>query len=73
MEKNPIEVRNGHTSFEVMAQAESIQQAVNLVRSRYLGSDVRVKFPINPKDFFVNDSTARAGVVGFEGPIVMAA
>ena len=73
MVRVPIEVRSGHTSFEVTAQAESIQQAVNLVRRRYLGSDVRVKFPINPKNFFVNDSAARAGVVGLEGPIVMAA
>ena len=73
MEKIPIEVRNGHTSFEVMVQAESIQQAVNLVRSRYPGNDVKIKFPINPKNFLINDSTARAGVVGFEGPIVMAA
>ena len=51
MVRVPIEVRSGHTSFEVTAQAESIQQAVNLVRSRYLGSDVRMKIPINSKGF----------------------
>ena len=73
MVRVPIEVCSGHTSFDVTAQAESIQQAMKLVRNRYFGSDVRVKFPINPKDFFVNDSAARAGIVVFEAPDVMAA
>ncbi len=73
MVKVSVEVRNGHASFDVAAQAENIQQAVSLVRGCYPGGDVRVKFPINPEDFFVNDSAARAGIVRFEGPDVMAA
>ncbi len=73
MVKIPIEVRNGHTSFDVTVQAESIKQAVNLVRDRYPGGDVRLKFPIDPDVFFVNDSTAPVGVVSFEAPDVMAA
>jgi hypothetical protein len=73
MVKISIEVRYGHTSFDVTVQAQSIQQAVNLVRGRYPGSDVRVKFPINPTGFFVIDSAAPAGIVGCEGPDLMAA
>ena len=34
-------------------QAESIRVAVNITRRRYPGRDVRVKFPIDPEDFFI--------------------
>ncbi len=73
MVKVSIEVRSGTARFSVGVQAESIQRAVSLVGARYPGGDVRVKFPIGPEDFFVKDLAARAAIVGFEQPDVMAA
>ena len=73
MVKVSIEVRNGAVRFVVVVRAESIQQAVSIVTGRYPGGDCRVKFPIDPEDFFVNDTAARAGLVGFERPDVIAA
>jgi hypothetical protein len=64
-----IEVRNGAARFVVAVRAESIQQAVSSVTGRYLGGDYRVKFPIDSKGFFVNDTAARVGLVGFERPL----
>lgn len=73
MVKISIEVRNGAARFDVTVRAESIRQAVSLVRGCYPGSDVRVKFPIDPEDFLVKDSAARAGMVGFDWPEGVAA
>jgi hypothetical protein len=61
-----IEVRNGAARFDVAVRAESLRQAVSLVAGRYPGRDCRVRFPIDPEGFFVNDPAARAGMVGFE-------
>ena len=47
-------------------QAESIQQAVSFVKERYPKGNVRVKFPIEHESFFVEDRTARRGIVGLE-------
>ncbi len=73
MVKVSIEVRSGAARFSVGVQAESIQRAVSLVGARYPGGDVRVKFPIEPEGFFVKNSVARAAIVSFEQPDVMAA
>ncbi len=73
MVKVSIEVRSGTARFSVGVRAESIQRAVSLVGARYPGGDVRVKFPIEPEDFFVKDLAARAAIAGFEQPDVMAA
>jgi hypothetical protein len=35
--------------------AESVRQAVSVMRERYPGRDVRVVFPISPEDFFLED------------------
>ena len=73
MVKVSVEVRSGTAHFEVGVQAESIQRAMSLVRGRYPKGIVRVRFPIEPKSFFVEDLTARSGIVGLEHPARMAA
>jgi hypothetical protein len=73
MVKISIEVRNGATRLEVAVQARSIQQAMSFVRERYPNTDVRVRFPIDPVGFFVNDPAARAGLIEGEQPELRAA
>jgi len=73
MVKVSIEVRNGATHFDVGVQAESIQRAVSLVSGRYPKGSVKVKFPIEPKSFFVEDPSARRGIVRLEHPARVAA
>ena len=63
MVKVLIEVHEGTAQFSVAVRAESIRRAVEIVGGRYTGRDVRVKFPINPVDFFVEDPAARSGIV----------
>ena len=58
-----IEVSSGAARFHVAIRAESIQRAVDIVGGRYPGRDVRVKFPIDPVAFFVEDPAARSGIV----------
>jgi hypothetical protein len=53
-----IEVHDGTAHFAVAVLAKSIQQALNIVAVRYPGSVARVKFPIDPGGFFVEDSAA---------------
>jgi hypothetical protein len=48
-----MEVREGTALSRAMVQAESIREAVNITRRRYPGCDVRVMFPIDPEDFFI--------------------
>jgi hypothetical protein len=50
-----MEVREGATLLRETVSAESVRQAVSVMRERYPGSDVRVVFPINPQDFFLED------------------
>ena len=64
MVKVSMEVRSGAAHFDVAVQAESIQRAVSFVQERYSKSSVKVKFPIEPESFFVEDLTARSGIVG---------
>ncbi len=58
-----IEVRDGANRFSVAVQAQSIGRAVEIVAGSYPSRDVRVKFPIDPEGFFVEDHAARAGIV----------
>lgn len=60
MVKISIEVRQGAARFGVAVQAESIGRALKLVEERYPAGKVRVKFPIDPEIFFVNDCPTRA-------------
>ncbi len=68
-----IEVSSGAARFHVAVRAESIQRAASIVAARYPGGDCRVKYPIYPEGFFVNDAAAGTGIVGFEQPDVIAA
>ena len=71
--KVSIEVRNGATHFNVAVRAQSIKRAVSIVRGRYPRCDVRVKFPIDPEGFFVEEPAPRSGIVGVEQPDLIAA
>ena len=48
-----MEVREGTALSRATVEAESIREAVNITRRRYPGRDVRVMFPIDPEDFFI--------------------
>jgi hypothetical protein len=48
-----MEVRGGTTLSRATVQAESISEAVSITKGRYPGHHVRVMFPIEPEDFFV--------------------
>ena len=71
--KVSVEVRNGAARFRVGVQASSIQRALNFVKGIHTASDVKVVFPIDPEGFFVADSVALEGLIGFEKPGGMAA
>ena len=58
MVKVPIEVHDGTARFAVAVLAKNIQRALRIVAARHLGSVARVMFPIEPEDFFVEDSAA---------------
>ncbi len=73
MVKVSIEVRNNATHFNVAVRAQSIKRAVSVVRGRYPRCDVRVKFPIDPEGFFVEEPAPRSGTIGVEQPDLMAA
>jgi hypothetical protein len=73
MVKVSIEVRSGAAHFDVAVQAESIKQAVSFVKERYSKGSVKVRLPIEPESFFVEDPTARRGIVGMELATRMAA
>ena len=68
-----IEVRSGAARFDVAVRAESIEQAVNLVKERYSKGSVKVRFPLKPESFFVKDPTARRGIVDLKLPAKAAA
>jgi hypothetical protein len=73
MVKVSIEVRSGAAHFVVGVQAESIQQAMSFVKERYSKGNVKVRFPIEPESFFVEDLRAPGGIVGHEGRARVAA
>jgi len=58
MVKVSIEVHDGTARFAVAVLANSIEQALNIVAARYPGSVAKVKFPIKPEGFFVEESAA---------------
>lgn len=66
-----IETGAGATRVSVAVRARSIRRAVSLVEELFPGSDVRVKFPIDPEAFFVEDRAAE--MVSFGQPGGMAA
>ena len=68
MVKISMEVRSGAAHFVVGVQAESIQRALSFVQERYPKGSVKVRFPIEPESFFVEDRRAPRGIVGVEQP-----
>lgn len=56
-----MEVRDGAALPRTTVQAESIHEAVSSTKERYPGRDVRVIFPIDPEDFFIEDSAEGNG------------
>jgi hypothetical protein len=73
MVKVSIEVSSGAARFNVGVRAESIQQAVNFVHERYSKGSVKVRFPIEPESYFVEDPAVPTGIVGPELPARVAA
>ena len=73
MVKISIEVRSGAARFDVTVQAETIQRALSFVQERYSRGSVKVRFPIAPESYFVEDPAARSGIVGPEHPARVAA
>jgi hypothetical protein len=58
MVKVSIEVHSGTARFAIAVKAESIRQALSLVAAQHPSSVARVKYPIDPESFFVEDSAA---------------
>ena len=58
MVKVSIDVHSGTARFAVAIKAKSIQQALSTVATRHPLSVSKVKFPIDPESFFVEDSAA---------------
>jgi hypothetical protein len=58
MVKVSIEIHSKTARFAVAMQAHSIQRVLNIVATRYPGSVARVKFPIEPEGFLVEDAAA---------------
>ena len=53
-----IEVRSGTARFMVGVKATNIQQALSIVQTRYPATVAKVKFPIEPEGFFVDERAA---------------
>jgi hypothetical protein len=58
MVKVSIEVHDGTARFMIAIKAHSIEQALSTVATRHPSSFTKVKFPIDPESFFVEDSAA---------------
>ena len=61
MIKVSMDVREGATLSRTTVEAESIREAVSITRGRYPGRDVRVIFPIDAEDFFIENSAEGNG------------
>jgi hypothetical protein len=53
MIKVSLKVHEGTAPFRVTVQAESIGQAIGIVKEHYPGHEVRVVFPIDSEEFFI--------------------
>ena len=56
MIKVRVEVREEDALTSLEVQAESINRAVTIMKERHPSRDVRVVFPIDPQEFFVEGS-----------------
>jgi hypothetical protein len=60
-----VEVKSGTTTFQVAVQAQSIERALQFVQSQYRTKECKVRFPIDPEAFFVNEERVeRVGTLG---------
>jgi hypothetical protein len=62
-----MELREGTTLSRATVQAETIREAVSITRERYPGRDVRVIFPIDAEDFFIDDPAEGNGWARLSG------
>jgi hypothetical protein len=53
-----VKVGRGAARCTVAVQAESIEQALEIVERQNPGCEARVAFPIDPEVFFVGDTAA---------------
>ncbi len=53
-----IEVSDEASSSRVVVRARSLHEAASIAAAEYPNADVRVRFPIDPEAFFVEDSVA---------------
>jgi hypothetical protein len=67
MIKVSMKVGEGATLSRATVQAESIREALSIASERYPGRDVRVIFPIDPEDFFIEDPTEGNGWARLSG------
>ncbi len=58
-----MKVSNGPVRFSVSVQAQSIEQALEIVERQNPGRECKVSFPINAEAFFVEDSIVAQGEV----------
>ncbi len=63
-----VEIGDGATRYRVAVQAESIRRALEIVKGLNPGDDLKVKFPIDPETFFVEDRAATSGLIAREQP-----
>ena len=61
-----VEVTSGAASFRVSVRAESIERALEIVRSQNPGREVCVVFPIDPEIFFAGDRGSMGRAIGRE-------
>jgi hypothetical protein len=64
-----VRVVNEGGSFTIVVYAESLREVEQTAKIRYLGSTVRIAFPIEPECFFAGGphTGARAGFETMEG------
>jgi hypothetical protein len=55
-----VEVSQGAARFGVEVQAESIKRALEIVESQNPGYAAKVVFPIEPEEFYVEDTIVTA-------------
>ena len=68
-----IRIREGASRFDVSVQAQSIRRALGIAGDRYPNADVRVSFPIDAGEFFVEEPVSRTARLGREWPERVAA
>jgi hypothetical protein len=61
-----VEVHSERARFRIAVWAETIERALRLARAHYPGGEVRVMFPIEPEEFFVNGTTHSSEAVHLE-------